>query len=75
MVAESPEGPWKDPLGKALLTEGLVPTDPYDPGVNLGESAFSGHSMTPNQCHTTDDDVNDQSKGKATDICYAEFEQ
>jgi arabinoxylan arabinofuranohydrolase len=33
MVADSPGGPWKDPLGKALLTEGLVPTDPYDPGI------------------------------------------
>jgi len=33
MVAESPGGPWIDPLGKALLEEGLVPTDPYDPGI------------------------------------------
>ncbi len=33
MVADSPGGPWKDPLGKALLTEGLVPSDPYDPGI------------------------------------------
>lgn len=33
MVAESPEGPWTDPLGKPLLEEGLVPTDPYDPGI------------------------------------------
>ena len=33
MVADSPGGPWKDPLGEALLTEGLVPTDPYDPGI------------------------------------------
>jgi len=33
MVADSPGGPWKDPLGKALVEEGLVPTDPYDPGI------------------------------------------
>ena len=33
MVADSPGGPWRDPLGKPLLEEGLVPTDPYDPGI------------------------------------------
>jgi len=33
MVADSPGGPWKDPLEKPLLYEGLVPTDPYDPGI------------------------------------------
>jgi hypothetical protein len=33
MVADSPGGPWTDPLGKPLLKEGLVPTDPYDPGI------------------------------------------
>ncbi|MBW1850452.1 MAG: family 43 glycosylhydrolase [Deltaproteobacteria bacterium] len=33
MTAESPGGPWTDPLGKPLLEEGLVPTDPYDPGI------------------------------------------
>ena len=33
MVADSPGGPWMDPLGKPLLYEGLVPTDPYDPGI------------------------------------------
>jgi len=33
MVAEAPEGPWEDPLGEPLLKEGLVPTDPYDPGI------------------------------------------
>jgi len=33
MVAESPKGPWTDPLGKPLLEEGLVPTDPYDPSI------------------------------------------
>jgi len=33
MVAESSGGPWTDPLGKPLLEEGLVPTDPYDLGI------------------------------------------
>ncbi|HEC43331.1 MAG TPA: carbohydrate-binding protein [Bacteroides sp.] len=33
MVAESPGGPWTDPLGRPLLKEGEVPTDPYDPGI------------------------------------------
>lgn len=30
MVADSPVGPWSDPLGKPLLTENLTPTDEYD---------------------------------------------
>lgn len=29
-VGDSPVGPWKDPLGKPLLTEDLTPTDEYD---------------------------------------------
>jgi len=33
MTSEAPGGPWKDPLGRALLLEGEVPTDPYDPGI------------------------------------------
>jgi len=33
MVAESPIGPWTDPLGKPLLEKGLVHTDMYDPGI------------------------------------------
>ncbi len=33
MVADAPGGPWTDPLGESLLKEGLVPTDPYDPGI------------------------------------------
>ena len=33
MTAESPGGPWRDPLGKPLLKQGNVPTDPYDPAV------------------------------------------
>ena len=30
MVADSPAGPWRDPLGKALLTSDLTPTHEYD---------------------------------------------
>ena len=33
MIVESPGGPWTDPLEKPLLDEGLVTTDPYDPGI------------------------------------------
>lgn len=30
LVSDSPTGPWKDVLGKPLLTSGLTPTDEYD---------------------------------------------
>jgi len=30
VVGDSPVGPWKDPLGKPLLTSELTPTDEYD---------------------------------------------
>ncbi|WP_250149162.1 family 43 glycosylhydrolase [Flagellimonas sp. 389] len=30
MVADSPTGPWSDPLGEPLLKEDLTPTDEYD---------------------------------------------
>lgn len=33
MVADSPAGPWKDPLGKPLLAEDLTPTHEYDMGI------------------------------------------
>ena len=33
MVADSPEGPWSDPLGKPLLTENMTPTHEYDIGI------------------------------------------
>ena len=33
MVADSPQGPWKDPLGKPLLSEDLTPTHEYDMGI------------------------------------------
>jgi arabinoxylan arabinofuranohydrolase len=33
MVADSPTGPWTDPLGKPLLTEDLTPTHEYDMGI------------------------------------------
>lgn len=32
-VGDSPVGPWKDPLGKPLLTSELTPTDEYDMAV------------------------------------------
>ncbi|MFY0606444.1 MAG: family 43 glycosylhydrolase [Cyclobacteriaceae bacterium] len=33
VVADSPKGPWKDPLGKPLLTSEMTPTDEYDMGL------------------------------------------
>ncbi len=33
MVADSPSGPWTDPLGKPLLTSDMTPTHEYDMGV------------------------------------------
>lgn len=33
MVADSPSGPWTDPLGKPLLDRDLTPTQEYDPGI------------------------------------------
>ncbi len=33
MVADSPKGPWTDPLGKPLLTTEMTPTDEYDMGL------------------------------------------
>ncbi|NQY09364.1 MAG: family 43 glycosylhydrolase [Flavobacteriales bacterium] len=33
VVADNPAGPWKDPLGKPLLTEEMTPTDEYDMGI------------------------------------------
>ena len=33
MVGDSPSGPWRDPLGKPLLSEEMTPTHEYDMGV------------------------------------------
>ena len=33
VVSDSPTGPWKDPLGKPLLSENLTPTSERDPGI------------------------------------------
>lgn len=33
MVADSPSGPWSDPLGKPLLAKDLTPTHEYDMGI------------------------------------------
>lgn len=33
VVADNPEGPWKDPLGKPLLTSEMTPTHEYDLGI------------------------------------------
>lgn len=38
VVGDSPSGPWKDPLGKPLLTEEMTPTDEYDMGIIRDEA-------------------------------------
>lgn len=38
MVGDSPSGPWKDPLGKPLLTSGMTPTHEYDMGIVQDEA-------------------------------------
>ncbi len=38
MVGDSPSGPWKDPLGKPLLTSEMTPTHEYDMGIIQDEA-------------------------------------
>ena len=33
VVADHPAGPWRDPIGKPLIAEGLVQTEARDPGI------------------------------------------
>jgi len=33
VVADHPAGPWRDPIGKPLIAEGLVKTEARDPGI------------------------------------------
>ncbi len=41
VVGDSPVGPWRDALGKPLLTEDLTPTHEYDPGLySEGDDRF-----------------------------------
>lgn len=37
VMADTPLGPWKDPLGKALVPRGLTPTAQRDPGILMDE--------------------------------------
>lgn len=37
VTAESPSGPWRDPLGKPLIAEGLTRTEARDPGILMDE--------------------------------------
>jgi len=37
VVADSPAGPWKDPLGKPLIPAGMVPTDERDPDILIDD--------------------------------------
>jgi hypothetical protein len=36
-VADSPAGPWKDPLGKPLIAKGLTPTEQRDPDLFIDD--------------------------------------
>jgi len=37
VVADSPVGPWQDPLGKPLIAQGLTPTEQRDPDIFMDE--------------------------------------
>jgi len=37
VTAESPSGPWRDPLGKPLIPEGLTRTEARDPGILMDD--------------------------------------
>lgn len=41
VTAESPGGPWRDPLGRPLIDEGLAPTKAYDPGILMDRDGFA----------------------------------
>ena len=41
VVAPSPAGPWRDPLGRPLIAKGMVPTDSRDPDVLIDDD---GHA-------------------------------
>lgn len=38
MIGDSPSGPWRDPLGKPLLTSEMTPTHEYDMGIIQDEA-------------------------------------
>ncbi|MHB1461602.1 MAG: family 43 glycosylhydrolase [Armatimonadota bacterium] len=37
VVGDTPKGPWRDPLGKALLPASLTPTEERDPGIIMDD--------------------------------------
>ena len=37
VVADTPIGPWHDPLGKPLIGDGIVPVPAYDPGILIDD--------------------------------------
>lgn len=41
VVGDSPQGPWKDPLGKPLIAKGSCPTAARDPGILQEEDGTS----------------------------------
>jgi hypothetical protein len=41
VVSDTPHGPWRDPLGKPLIADGLVKTQARDPGILQDEDGSS----------------------------------
>jgi arabinoxylan arabinofuranohydrolase len=41
VVADSPKGPWRDPIGKPLLADGIVPVEARDPGIYQDDDGSS----------------------------------
>jgi beta-xylosidase len=37
VVADTPVGPWRDPLKKPLVGKGIIPVNPYDPGILIDD--------------------------------------
>lgn len=37
VVSDTPVGPWRDPLGRPLIDDGVVPVGAYDPGVFIDD--------------------------------------
>jgi hypothetical protein len=41
VVADSPKGPWRDPLGKPLVPKGLTPTEQRDPDILIDDDGVA----------------------------------
>ncbi len=59
VVADSPKGPWRDPLGKPLISKGLTPTEQRDPDILLDDdgSAYIVYGTFDYYIARLDDDM------------------